>query len=175
MIWLGLIVFLGAAIAIAKPAIAMWKNRKAENALRADPPPMLRFQVKLPADSSQTNMMMSRFWDRIHRHLPNDDKILASNSNVLHAAIVGYGTEAGRAPRVCFMVWCHPDLAEKVQLDLSECYNDEVQILSVDEEKDPLGQWLQAYRADLEYQRQLSEAESSSKTDSNDIDDDDDD
>lgn len=166
-----LVLFLLAVFFVARPILKRLKQRKLESALRENPPESVRFLVKLPPDSSETNQMMTRFWDRIHRHLPNDEKSIQENTNTVHAAIVGEGAGPGVAPKVFFLVWCHPSIADRVQLDLVECYNGEVQMITVDDRKDPLGRWTNLYRKHLDYQTQLAtQAEASDASETSDDD-----
>lgn len=141
-----IIIILGLIAAAAIPIIKLIRRKRLEAALRENPPNVVRFKVRLPPDSDKSNTKMTRFWDRIHRQLPTDDESMEKNENVLHMAIIGEGSPIGQAPSVSFMVWCSPTLAERVEVALSECYENDAEITELPLEKDPIGSYVEAVR-----------------------------
>lgn len=110
--------------------------------LRENPPPLVRFSVRLPAESEKSNHKMTRFYGRLHDLLPNDKRALKAQSNTVHMGLIGYGRPDGQAPNVRFVVWCHPDLAPAIQRNLIECYDGEAEVIAMRDEDDPFLRYL---------------------------------
>jgi hypothetical protein len=153
-----LIVIFGGGLAIAGFVWSWLRRRAAEQALRDNPPPLARLLVRLPAESDRSNQKMSRFFSRLERILPYDEKKLADNTNVIHVALIGSGLATGQAPKVRFMLWCPPELIERVQLELVECYDGEAQILEMKDKDDPFLEYTSAVQARQAWEQQQAEA-----------------
>lgn len=156
-----LLVFIIALSALALPVVKRIRRRLAEQKLKENPPELVRLLVKLPADAEKTNERMMRFWERVHKLLPNDDKLLATNQNVLHAGLIGEGGPPGHGSRVWFGVWCPKELAERVEMTLVECYHSEVQITELKPEDDPFLQYVLKHRELRQWQAAQAQARAS--------------
>lgn len=128
-----LIVF-GAIIAmIAVPIVRTMRLRAMEAELLANPPEVLHFKVRVPADTDKSNQKMVRAWERLHGALEQvaTEEAIRSNSNVIHAAIVGEGTGPGKQAKVTFVVSCPPHLADRCQLEIVECYAGDAEVVEM--------------------------------------------
>lgn len=138
MIYFLLIVLFFASCAIGVQVMKVMQRRAAERQLRDKPPAQVRFIAQLPLDADKTNQRMTRFFERLHRLLPNDPALLKSQENVVHFALIGEGGDTGQSTIVRFVVWCHPQMADRVQSAMSECYDPDLLVKELPPEKDPL-------------------------------------
>lgn len=127
------------------------------NHLRRHPPKRVCFQVKVPPDSDKSNMKMTDAWNRIWAILPNHPRLLAPNKNVIRMALVGEGAPEGSAPTVRFLVWSPPELAEKVQLELTECYRGDAEVVQIKPDQDPFLSYLGSIRENKQFELALAE------------------
>lgn len=139
------LILLGGCAAGVQVAKVM-RRRLAERRLLDNPPEQVRFVVQLPLDSDKSNQKMTRFFERLHRVLPRDEDQLQSQTNVVHFAVMGEGSRAGESTKVRFVVWCHPQLAERVQLTMAECYENDLLIKIMKPEDDPLWRYAEQVR-----------------------------
>jgi hypothetical protein len=138
MILFGIIISLIIGAVIGLYVHKVIKRRKLEQELRENPPELVHYVLKLPSDAAGTTTKMLRFWNRIHSQLGSDEKMLASNENVLHFTYLGIGTPQGQNPKVSFIVSCPSALSERVEIALSESYEGELEFQELADEKNPL-------------------------------------
>jgi len=136
------------------------KLRSDQQRLRENPPARLALNVRLPREADRSNVKMTRFFGRLERLMVHDPEAVANNDNVISAALVGSGAISGQAATVRFLIWTPPALAERVMMELQECYEGQAQITELKEEDDPLGQWLSAERSQRLLQAQQAEVKS---------------
>ena len=153
-----LIFFVVIGVVIGVPLMRTLKRRRLEQQLLDNPPEMVCFKVKLPVEADKSNLKATRFWDRLAAVMPNDEKMVQSNENVIHAAYVAVGAGIGRANTIRFLVWCHPSLADRVQLALNECYDTEAEITEASAKDDPLFQYAEAVRVRRSWEQEQEAA-----------------
>lgn len=141
-----LIILLALIVTIAVFIWQWWRARVDLQKLRENPPEKIGLLVRLPRESEKSNVKMTRFFSRMERLMAHDAKKIPDNQNVISAALVGSGGGKGQAATVRFIVWSPPELAERVMMELQECYEGQAQITELGKEDDPLGQWLDDYK-----------------------------
>lgn len=136
-----------------------WKARADLQKLRENPPQKIALLIRLPREAEKSNIKMTRFFARIERLVSHDKDAIATNDNVISAALVGSGKGQGQAPQVRFILWSPPELAERVMMELQECYEGQAQVTELKPEDDPLGSWLQSHSELRALQQQIEEQE----------------
>lgn len=137
------IVLLVIAMVVAYFVWQWWKAKADLQKLRDNPPRRISLLVRLPREAEESNLKMTRFFGRLERIIPHDPDAIASNENVISAALVGSGQGQGQAPYIRFMIWTPPEIAERVMMELQECYEGQAQITELKPEDDPVGGWAQ--------------------------------
>ena len=138
-----------------------WKARVDLQKLREEPPKRIGLLVRLPKESEKSNIKMTRFFSRMERLMAHDPKSVASNQNVISAALIGSGGGQGQAPTIKFIIWSPPELAERVMLELQECYEGQAQVTELKPGEDPLGEWLDGYQSMQQIAQQAKDQEES--------------
>jgi len=157
-----IVVLLGAGWAAAQ-VMKFLRRRRMEQALRQNPPKLAQLMVRLPVEATSTNQSMTRFFDRLERLLPNDDKAVQQNTNVVHFTYLGKGREVGQSPLVSYILECPPELVDRVEVTLTECYGSDAQILLLKEKDNPFLAYIaatqarQAWEAEQQAQRAASD------------------
>lgn len=153
-----IILLIAGLLAAARTGVVLYRVSQV-NAIRRRPPRRVCFQVKLPPDADKSNVKMTHAWERIWSIIPSNPRFMRKNGNVIRMALVGEGAQEGAAPTVRFMVWCPPSLAEKVQLELTECYQGDAEIMEIPPERDPFSSYLRLTEAHRRYERDVAEWE----------------
>lgn len=143
--------------------LAWMRIRAKEQRLRDNPPVLARMVVRLPPEAERSNEKMTRFFSRLERLLPNDDEAVEQNTNILHAALIGTGRAEGQSPKVQYVIWCNPELMERVELELMDAYGGQAQILALKEEDDPFLGYVKDVRALQAWEEAQRQAEAEAK------------
>lgn len=150
-------------IVLASLAVIAWmvwqwvRTRAMQQALRRQPPARMALLVKLPKEAEKSNAKMARFYGRMERLMNHDPDAVSENSNVISAALVGTGAGQSQAPIVRFLMWVPAELADRVQMELQECYEGQAQVTQLPVDKDPLTLWGDQYNQFLEWEKQQQE------------------
>jgi len=164
MIRLALLVVIAVVVLVVLVMTFQWfRVRAAQQALRENPPKRIALLVKLPKEAERSNVKMARFYARLERLISHDPGLIATNKNVVSAALVGTGGGPSQAPLVRFLLWIPEDLNERIQMELQECYEGQAQIIEIETKDDPLTLWGENYKNYLQWeeeQKALSEQQS---------------
>lgn len=131
-----------------------WRARMDLQRLRENPPERVAYLVRLPREAEQSNVKMTRFFARMERLTSHDSSAVPDNSNVVSAGLVGSGSAEGQMATVRFIIWTPVELADRVMLELQECYEGQAQVSELDTKDDPLGQWIDQHMQVREWQEQ---------------------
>lgn len=131
-----------------------FRVRAAQQALRENPPQRVALLVKLPKEAERSNVKMARFYARLERLISHDPDLVATNQNVISAALVGTGAGQSQVPLVRFLLWVPQDLNDRIQMELQECYEGQAQITELMVKDDPLTSWAENYKQYLRWEEE---------------------
>lgn len=142
-------------------AVMAWqwvRTRRAQQALRDNPPERVALLVRLPKEAERSNVKMARFYARLERLTSHNPESIPTNQNVVSAALVGTGAGQSQAPVVRFIMWVPRDMNDRIQMELQECYEGQAQITELPIEEDPLTHWAEKHKEYMAWEALQQEA-----------------
>jgi len=149
-----LVTILVVVIVLAVMAWQWFRTRAAQQALRDNPPDRVALLIRLPKEAERSNVKMARFYARLERLTSHNPELIATNQNVVSAALVGTGAGQSQAPIVRFIMWVPREMNDRIQMELQECYEGQAQITELPVDEDPLTHWAEKHKEYMAWEAQ---------------------